>query len=70
MVDQEFVTVGEAAAVLRCHVETVRRLITRDELAAVKVGNRWLIDAARLPKAGLRTDRARPRHTGAAEPSE
>jgi excisionase family DNA binding protein len=54
-VSQEILTVNEAAAVLRCHVETVRRLIARNQLAAVKVGNRWLIDASRLPKAGYRT---------------
>jgi excisionase family DNA binding protein len=54
-VSQEFMTVNETAAVLRCHVETVRRLIGRNQLAAVKVGNRWLIDATRLPRAGYRT---------------
>jgi excisionase family DNA binding protein len=54
-VSQDFLTVNETAAVLRCHVETVRRLIGRNQLAAVKVGNRWLIDATRLPRAGYRT---------------
>jgi excisionase family DNA binding protein len=46
----ELLTVGEVAAIFRCHHETVRKMIAARQLAALKLGNRWLIDAGQLPR--------------------
>jgi len=43
-------TVRQAAETLRCHPDTVRNMISRGQLAAVKIGNRWLVDGASLPR--------------------
>jgi excisionase family DNA binding protein len=45
----ELLKVDEAAKVLRCHPETVRRLIKRQELKACHVGR-----AVRVPSDNLR----------------
>ena len=50
----ELLTVGEVAAIFRCHHETVRKMIATEQLAAIKFGNRWLIDARQLPRPALR----------------
>lgn len=49
-------TIGEAAAALRCSKRTVYRIIGRDELAVVSVGERW-----RIPDESLRAYLARGR---------
>jgi excisionase family DNA binding protein len=49
----ELLTVGEVAAIFRCHHETVRKMIATDQLAAIKFGNRWLIDARQLPRPAV-----------------
>jgi excisionase family DNA binding protein len=46
----DLLTVGEVAAIFRCHHETVRKMIATKQLAAIKFGNRWLIDAHQLPR--------------------
>jgi len=42
-------TTTEAAAELRCHEKTVRRMIRRGDIPAVLVAGRWLIEEADLP---------------------
>jgi excisionase family DNA binding protein len=49
----ELLTVGEVAAIFRCHHETVRKMIATKQLAAIKFGNRWLIDAHQLPRPNV-----------------
>jgi excisionase family DNA binding protein len=44
-----YLTVTQAAELLRCHPDTVRSMIARGELAAVKIGHAWRIDANSLP---------------------
>jgi excisionase family DNA binding protein len=41
-------TVNEAAAELRVHPETIRRLIRRGELDATKVGSVWRVPAGAI----------------------
>ncbi len=48
MSDKPFLTVEEAAQVLTLHPETVRRMIRRGELGAVKVARRL-----RVPQSAL-----------------
>jgi excisionase family DNA binding protein len=40
--------INTAAARLDCHAETVRRLIRRGELQAVKVGSKWRVSETAL----------------------
>lgn len=55
-------TVEEAANRLRVHPETVRRMIRRGELAAIRVGTIWRIDETDLaPERIVRQPRP-PRH--------
>ncbi len=49
----ELLTVGEVAAIFRCHHETVRKMIAAQQIAAIKFGNRWLIDARQLPRPAV-----------------
>jgi len=49
----ELLTVGEVAAIFRCHHETVRKMIATHQIAAIKFGNRWLIDAHQLPRPSV-----------------
>ena len=49
-------TVPEAAAELRCHVDTVRRMVRRGELDAQLVAGRYLIDPDSLPTRRVRPD--------------
>ena len=49
----ELLTVGEVAAIFRCHHETVRKMIAAQQIAAMKFGNRWLIDARQLPRPAV-----------------
>jgi excisionase family DNA binding protein len=42
-------TAAEAAAELRCHEKTVRRMIGRGEIPARMVAGKWLIDPMDLP---------------------
>ncbi|MEI7434712.1 MAG: helix-turn-helix domain-containing protein [Methanomicrobiales archaeon] len=39
----QFYTVAEVAAMLRVHVQTVRSLIAKQKLGAVRVGAEWRI---------------------------
>lgn len=50
-------TAPEAAAAMRCHEKTVRRMIRAGRLPAVMVAGRWLVDEADLP---LDPKRVRP----------
>jgi excisionase family DNA binding protein len=52
----DLLTVGEVAAIFRCHHETVRKMIASRQIAAMKFGNRWLIDARQLPRPALLSD--------------
>lgn len=45
----QLLTVRETAEMLRRHPETVRAMIARGEISALKIGNAWRIDAASLP---------------------
>jgi excisionase family DNA binding protein len=56
----ELLTVGEVAAIFRCHHETVRKMIAQDQIAAIKFGNRWLIDAGQLPRPAALATRVAP----------
>jgi excisionase family DNA binding protein len=47
----ELLTAREAAAELRCHERTVRRMIGRGELPACLVAGRYLIARGDLPRA-------------------
>lgn len=49
----DFLTTHEAAAVMKIHEKTVRRMILRRDLRAVKVGKSWRIAAEDLPTAAL-----------------
>lgn len=53
---EHYVTIEEVARLLRCHTETVRRMVKRGELAATKAGGKWLIDAATLPRPTFQAD--------------
>jgi excisionase family DNA binding protein len=60
-------TAHEAADLMRCHEKTVRRMIQRGELRAVKFAGRWLLHPSDLPTASTplatteRRHRPRPR---------
>jgi excisionase family DNA binding protein len=41
--EPEFLSLPEAAAVMRIHTRTVRRMINRGELRAYRFGNTWRI---------------------------
>lgn len=43
MTDSPFLTVDEAAAILRCHPATVRELIRADKMPATKLGRTYRI---------------------------
>ena len=45
----DLLTTAEAAAALRCHEKTVRRMIGRGEIDAHFVAGRWLIARGALP---------------------
>jgi excisionase family DNA binding protein len=45
-----YLTVNEAAAVLRVHPHVVYRLVQSGEIVAIKVGRQW-----RIPRAELET---------------
>ena len=47
-----FITVAEAARRLDCHPKTVRALIDRRELRAVRLGAVWRVDLGSLEEAG------------------
>lgn len=61
---ENYHSISATAARLDCHTETVRRLIRRGELAAVKVGAQWRVTDAALQEYFAR--RAAPAK-GAAE---
>lgn len=44
-----YLTAPEVAARLRCHERTIRRMIGRGDLPAVRVAGKWLVDEATLP---------------------
>jgi excisionase family DNA binding protein len=46
----ELLTIPEAAARLKVHSNTVRRLIKAGELKASKVGRQWRIQASELER--------------------
>lgn len=59
----KLLTTAEAAAMLRCHEKTVRRMIGRGEIDAHFVASRWLIAPEALPTAlPVRPPPARPSH--------
>lgn len=58
---QQLVSVQEAAARLQVHPATVRRMIRRGELSAVKVGKLWRLDPADLSPERIAQPVARPR---------
>lgn len=62
----EWLTTHEAAAVLRVHEKTVRRMILRGELEAVKVGHIYRIHEDALPTSRRppKPRRSRYRPTG------
>lgn len=52
--EAELLTVDEAAAILRITPYSVRRLLRRDEIRAIHIGNRWRINRAALMRyAGI-----------------
>lgn len=54
-------TAREAAAEMRCHEKTVRRMIQRGELPARLVAGKWLVAASDLPtRQRIPADRLRP----------
>jgi excisionase family DNA binding protein len=53
----EFLTVPEAARLLRVREATVRRLARRGELPALRVGSRWRIPIDSLASAAGSTTR-------------
>lgn len=57
-----FLTTHEAAAELRCHEKTIRRMIGRGDLRAQMVAGKYLIDPKDLPLE-LPPRPAPPRHT-------
>ncbi|MCC6830386.1 MAG: excisionase family DNA-binding protein [Thermoleophilia bacterium] len=52
--ERELLTVREVAGRLRCSEETVRRMIARSDLAAVRVGRGYLVDAGSIPRPAYR----------------
>lgn len=46
---QQYLTAQEAAAQLRCHERTIRRMIGDGRLPAMLIGGRYLIDPDDLP---------------------
>lgn len=67
MSNHRYLTSDEAAAVLRCSVKTIYRMINDGDLMAVKSGERWLIDANSMPSPNgpRRLPAPRPRKYGA-----
>lgn len=63
----DILTTHEAAAAMRIHEKTVRRMILRGDLEAVKVGKSYRIRADDLPTAPLA--RRAPKRTRAYRPS-
>jgi len=55
--DDEFITVEEAASRLGASVATVRRKCAAGEIVATKVGKAWLVDPAALPRPARRRTR-------------
>jgi excisionase family DNA binding protein len=49
MENQRFLTIPEAAQILRCHHYTIRRLIWRKKLPCIRVGRR-----IRIPERAIR----------------
>ena len=43
MSDPTYLTVAETAAILRCHPETVRRMLRRGDLSGKRAGAVWLV---------------------------
>lgn len=63
----DLLTAAEAAAELRCHEKTVRRMIGQGEIDAHFVAGRWLIAREALPTQRPRRPslpRQRPRRPG------
>ncbi|MGH8218653.1 MAG: helix-turn-helix domain-containing protein [Steroidobacteraceae bacterium] len=48
MSEYRALTVGEAAKILRCNLDTVRRLAACGKIPARKLGKRWLFDPEQL----------------------
>lgn len=46
--EHDLLTVDEAAAYLRVHPATVRSMIKRGDIAAIRVGRIWRVEAASL----------------------
>ncbi len=46
----DYLTVSEVTSILKCHRDTVYRMLDRGELAEIRVGRKRLIDADSLPK--------------------
>ena len=58
--NDEMLTVQQAAERASCHPATIRRMIQRGELPALRVGSRWRVPAASL-EAGYLQASATPR---------
>lgn len=58
---EQFLTVDEAAKLLRVHPETVRRMIKRGQLPVVMAGNMYRIDAAYFKPALMPQPEPTPR---------
>jgi excisionase family DNA binding protein len=43
-----FLTADQAAELLHCHPETIRRMAARRELPCAKIGKRWIFDREQL----------------------
>jgi len=52
--ERELLTVREVSGRLRCSEETVRRMIACGELAAVRVGRGYPVDAESIPRPAYR----------------
>lgn len=58
---ENYVDVDEAARILKVHPETVRRLMRNKVLAAIKIGNKWIVERHRLDVLAGSYDRRRGR---------
>ena len=58
---ENYVDVIEASKILDVHPETVKRLIREGKLAAIKFGNKWIMERERLQMFAATYDGSRGR---------
>lgn len=58
---ENYVDVIEASKILDVHPETVKRLIREGKLAAIKFGNKWIMERDRLQMFAATYDGSRGR---------